>query len=404
MKGFTIKLLTPRIRNELALEEITIAEALKAGGYRTFFAGKWHLGSEGHLPENQGFDINVGGGRWGSPPGGYYVPYKNPKIPDGPPGEYLTDRLGKEAAKFIEDHVQRFPNKPFFAYISFYAVHTPIQGCKRYIPLFKEKLASLPKPRRAGFVRERKGWTKLMQNNPVYASMIRAVDENVGKLLRLIKKLGIERKTCVFFFSDNGGLSTLFTKRRAPTSNYPLRAGKGWLYEGGIREPLIVRVPGVTKPGSICPVPVISNDFYPTILELAGLPLKGKVDGLSLVGLLKGNKTLPRSALFWHYPHYHGSAWAPGAAVREGSWKLIQFYEEDKVELYNLTLDEEERRDLASKRPDVRDRLLGLLKEWQKEVGAKLPKTNPFYRQTLGQEGTRKQSVPAGGCTEPMKR
>ena len=400
------KLLTPKIRNQLALEEITPAEALKQGGYHTFFAGKWHLGGKGYLPENQGFDINVGGGRWGSPPGGYYVPYRNPKLPDGPPGEYLTDRITKEAATFIRNHVERFPNRPFFAYVSFYAVHTPIQACKRQLPHFQAKLTALPKKSGPAFVRERRGWTKLRQDNPAYASMVRAVDENVGRLLDLLDELGISSKTIVFFFSDNGGLSTL-GRRWAPTSNAPLRAGKGWLYEGGIREPLIVRAPGITKPGSLCNVPVISNDFYPTILQLVGLPIPagGPVDGLSLVGLLKAGEKLKRDALFWHYPHYHGSMWAPGAAVRAGAWKLIRFYEEGKVELYNLADDPGERHDMASKAPAVRDRLIKLLEDWQQKVGAELPRPNPAYqRQAWGQPGTRTHSRPPAGSAPPPKR
>jgi arylsulfatase A-like enzyme len=211
--------------------------------------------------------------------------------------------------------------------------------------------------------------------------MVRAMDENVGRVLEQLKRLGLADNTVVIFMSDNGGLSTL-RRRGYPTCNLPLRAGKGWCYEGGIREPMIIRAPGITKPGTTCTVPVTSTDFYPTMLELAGLPPRPKqhIDGLSLMPLLAGGKTLPREAIYWHYPHYHGSAWAPGAAVRAGQWKLIEFYDEETVELYNLGTDIGERRDLARTMPEKRNELLGLLHDWQKRVGAKMPRPNPNYK------------------------
>ncbi len=372
-----MKLVGPPILNELPLAEVTIAEQLKGAGYRTFFAGKWHLGGKGYWPNQQGFDINKGGHSRGSPPGGYYVPYKNPALEDGPEGEYLTDRLTNESIHFLDG----VGSKPFLLYLSFYTVHTPIQACKRHIARFEAKAAALPKPTGPEQVPEGDGFTKTRQDDPAYASMIYAMDENVGRLLAKLDELGLDDNTMVFFTSDNGGLSTLFRRGR-PTSNLPLRAGKGWAYEGGLRVPLIVRCPGVTAPGSVSHATVISTDFYPTMLELAGLPLDPRrhPDGLSLVPLLGRSGSLGREAIFWHYPHYHGSAWKPGAALRAGDWKLIEFYEDRHVELYNLKSDLGERHDLAEKMPQKAAELTRLLHDWQRAVGAKMPVPNPNYK------------------------
>lgn len=365
------KLKTPADASELALSEVTIAEALKDAGYATFFAGKWHLGSNGFFPEEQGFDHNLGGHHRGSPPGGYYAPYKNPKLKDGPKGEYLTDRLTDETIQFIEAN----RDKPFLAYLSFYTVHTPIQACQRHLEKFKKKAAELPKQEGPAVKPERQGWTRQRQDNPAYASMVYALDENVGRLMDKLDELKLADNTVVIFTSDNGGLSTLFRKG-APTSELPLRAGKGWCYEGGIRVPLIIRAPGVTTPGSECGEPVTSTDYFPTMLALAGLKLQPQLhrDGVNLLPLLQAEASLDRRAIFWHYPHYHGSAWTPGAAVRAGKWKLIEFYEYDTVELYNLEDDIGERNDLAARLPEQRDELLRRLRTWQKEVGARLPR------------------------------
>lgn len=370
-------LLGPPIHNELSLDEVTVAEALKAAGYKTFFAGKWHLGGEGFWPQQQGFDVNHGGHHRGSPPGGYYTPYKNPALSDGPEGEYLTDRLTNESIRFLEARAE----DPFLLYLSFYTVHTPIQECKRHIAKFEKKAAALPKLEGPEHVPEGEGLTKIRQDNPAYASMVYAMDENVGRVLDKLDELGLTDNTMVFFTSDNGGLSTL-RKRGYPTSNVPLRAGKGWCYEGGIRVPLMIRAPGVTEPGSLSSVPVTSTDFYPTILQLADLePVPAQhADGLSLVGLLRGRKELARQAIYWHYPHYHGSAWKPGAAVRCGPWKLIEFFEEQRVELYDLDNDLGERTDLAGKLPQKKAELLGMLHDWQKRMDAKMPRPNPDYR------------------------
>ncbi len=370
------KLLGPQDRHELPLSEVTLAETFKDHGYKTFFAGKWHLGSDGYFPEDQGFDINKGGHHKGSPPGGYYTPYRNPKLTNGPDGEYLTDRLTNESIQFMQTH----KDEPFFLYLSFYTVHTPIQACKRLIEENEQRVANTQFSGPVS-VKEREGHTKLWQHNAAFASMVQAMDENVGRLLAKIDALGLRDNTVIVFTSDNGGLSTL-RHPNAPTSNAPLRAGKGWCYEGGIRTPLIISAPGVTHAQSTCPFPVTSMDYYPTLLQLAGIPLKPDQhrDGISLVPLLKGVKSHNRRALYWHFPHYHGSTWTPGAAVRFGDWKLVEFFEEDTVELYDLGQDIGETQDLASAKPDVTRRLLGMLHQWQEDTEARMPQPNPNFK------------------------
>ena len=217
------------------------------------------------MPQDQGFDVNKGGHHRGSPPGGYYTPYKNPQLSDGPDGEYLTDRLTDESIKFITEH----RDQPFLVYLSFYTVHTPIQACRRHLEKFQKKKEDLPHADVADFIRERDGFTKQVQDNAAYASMVYALDENVGRLMQSLDELKLADNTVVIFTSDNGGLSTLFRKG-APTSELPLRAGKGWCYEGGIRVPLIIRAPGVTKAGTISEQPVTSTDYFATMLALAG--------------------------------------------------------------------------------------------------------------------------------------
>ena len=374
------RLIGPPIRNEMPLEEVTLAEALKEGGYQTFFAGKWHLGGPGYYPEDQGFDINIGGHALGSPPGGYYSPWKNPRLANGPEGEYLPDRLTDESIRFLH---QRNSEQPFLLYLAFYTVHTPIQASKRHVAQYRAAFDKLPVPDNPDDLRERLAWTRKRQDDPDYASMVHAMDENVGRLLDQLDQLKLSDYTVVIFMSDNGGLATLSARwRLAPTCNLPLRAGKGWCYEGGIREPMIIRAPGVTHPGGVCTTPVTSMDFYPTMLELAGLPARPKqhCDGLSLRPLLEGGRTLERDALFWHFPHHHSSDWTPGSAVRVGDWKLIVFYEEERVELYNLKGDPGEHFDLAGEQPAKRDELLKRLRQWQREVGAQLPRPNPEYQ------------------------
>lgn len=370
----TNKLIHPEDRDNLALKEVTIAEELKGHGYQTFFAGKWHLGNEGHWPTDQGFDINIGGHHRGSPPGGYYAPWTNPVLKSKKKGEYLTERLTEESIRFLEE---REDDKPFLLYLSYYNIHTPIQAYKKHIDHYQKKaekfLGGTPTNP------EHDALTRMRQDNPALASMVAAIDDSVGALLTKLDKLGLADDTVVIFFSDNGGLST--KAKMGPGSNTPHRAGKGWLYEGGIREPTIVRAPGVTKPGSVSDQPVVSMDFFPTMLELAGLPLKPNLhaDGRSLLPELTGKKGKPRP-LYWHYPHYHGSNWKPGASIRDGDWKLIKFYDQEKVELYNLKKDPSEKIDLAKQNSAKSKELENKLLAWQKQMNAKLPKPNPNYK------------------------
>lgn len=371
-------LLGPQDRNELALEETTLAEAIKNSGYKTFFAGKWHLGDEGFFPEDQGFDINKGGHHRGSPPGGYYAPYKNPRLSNGPDGEYLPDRLTDESIRFIEQN----RDSSFFLFLSFYTVHTPIQASRRHLAKFEAKAKNLTEPDSLQ-VAEGDGLTLTKQVRPDYASMVYAMDENVGRLLDKLKETGLYDNTVVIFTSDNGGLSTLPPRRNiAPTSVRPLRAGKGWLYEGGIRVPLIIRAPGLNIPGKN-DAPAISYDFYPTILSLAGLPPMPSqhIDGLDLSPLLKKEGSFDRENLYWHYPHYHGSAWKPGAAIRSGKWKMVEFHENGETELYNLEEDLGETKNLAREYPEKLEELKQKLHDWQRDTGAKFAQTNPNFTQ-----------------------
>ena len=368
-------LLHPDDLHELPLEEGTIAEALKSQGYQTFFAGKWHLGNEGHWPTDQGFDYNIGGNSKGSPPGGYYSPWKNPSLKSKRDGEYVTERLTEESIHFLQS---REPSQPFFLYLSYYNVHTPIQPYKERINHFESKAANLF-TRPAPPVKEHEGVSRVRQDNPAFASMVSAVDQSVGAILRELDQLDLTEETVVVFFSDNGGLCTL-SNREGPTSNAPLRAGKGWLYEGGVREPTIIRAPKITRPGSECHTPIVSMDFFPTILELAGLPQQAPLhlDGSSIVPLLKGEQIPPR-AHYWHYPHYHGSGWKPGASILEGGWKLIEFYHYNKVELYHLDQDLSEKNDLSLAEPKRVNDLRMKLRAWQETMNAQLPKKNSNY-------------------------
>ncbi|OGV66279.1 MAG: sulfatase [Lentisphaerae bacterium RIFOXYA12_FULL_48_11] len=368
----------PAIYNtQLNLEEVTIAEAMKEGGYSTGFFGKWHLGPETHWPEHQGFDVNMGGHSAGGPygPGKYFVPYGNPRLSDGPSGEHLPDRLAREAVRFVEKN--REQNKPFLAYLAFYSVHTPLMARKDLQEKYEKRLKELGSPE-SRFGDEPPRAVRLSQDHAIYAGMVEAMDQAVGKVLDALDKLGLADNTVVIFMSDNGGLST---SEGSPTSNLPLRAGKGWLYEGGIREPVIVRWPGVTKAGSICSSPISSVDFYPTILELAGLSprLVPHCDGMSFVPLLKG-ESMQRGPIFWHYPHYGNQGGAPGSAVREGPWKLIEWLENGgRYELFNLQNDIGEQNNLADQNPDKVRELSGKIKAWRKAAGALMPAKNPTY-------------------------
>jgi arylsulfatase A-like enzyme len=368
------RLLPAPYADRLALDSPTLAKALKSAGYATFFAGKWHLGPEGFWPENQGFDHNLGGVDRGGPygRGKYFVPYDNPRLKDGPEGEHLPDRLATETCRFIEAN----KDGRFFAYFSFYSVHTPLQSRPDLQKKYEEKRQRLGLEPAWG--KEDTREVRLVQEHAVYAGMVEAMDLAVGKVLAKLDELGLRENTLIVFTSDNGGLST---SEGSPTSNLPLRGGKGWMYEGGIRESLIVRWPAVVKPGSLISTPVSSPDFFPTLLEAAkAKPQPGqKLDGLSLMPVLQGGN-LPERTLFWHYPHYGNQGGAPTAAVRRGDWKLIEWMEDGRVELFNLAQDVSEKTDLASAEPERTAEMLAELRTFQQDVQARLPTPNPNFR------------------------
>jgi arylsulfatase A-like enzyme len=370
-------LLGPKDLDELPLEEITLAESLKVNGYKTFFVGKWHLGGDGYFPENHGFETNIGGHHKGSPPGGYYTPYKNPKLTDGPDGEYLTDRLTNESINFLDTIEQ----KPFFLFLTYYSVHTPIQPNRQYIAKFEKKLDGIG-DNEIAYKEEGNGITTLEQRNAAYASMLYALDKNIGRLIDKLKSQGLYDSTTLVFTSDNGGLST-FSKdrnRKAPTAVLPLRAGKGWLYEGGIRIPLLIKPSGYSGGARMSTEPVIGHDFYPTFLSLAGITTNSStIDGVDLSPILYENETLDRNELFWHYPHYHGSGWTPGAALLQGDWKLIEFHETATVELYKLSEDISETNDLSLEYPQKVVVLQDRLHRLQRSMNANTATVNPAY-------------------------
>jgi arylsulfatase A-like enzyme len=363
----------------LAASHTTLAEAFKARGYATMHAGKWHLGPEGSWPEDHGFDVNIGGNAAGGPYGGkkYFSPYGNPNLPDGPDGEHLPDRLASEVSKFITSHKDR----PFFIYLPFYSVHTPLMGRPDLVKKYQEKKAKLGL--KAAFAKEPPRENRTVQEHAVYAAMVEAMDQAVGKITRTLDELKLTDDTIVIFFSDNGGLST---SEGSPTSNLPYRAGKGWMYEGGIREPLIVRWPKTVKAGSRCDTPVTSTDFYPTLLQACGLdalPAQHK-DGTSFLNLLKApDAGHQREPLFWHYPHWGNQGGIPSAAVRDGKWKLIEFYWKKGIELYDLEADPGEQKNLAGANPDLVASLKTKLDAFRKETEALMPTPNPEAKMDL---------------------
>jgi arylsulfatase A-like enzyme len=364
---------------QLPLEEITIGEAFREAGYATGYVGKWHLGAELHLPAVQGFDFTFAVNHAGQP-GSYFPPYENPdwavtNVPDlegDPEGAYLTDRLTDVSLDFLE----RNRNRPFFFVLSHYAVHTPLEAKPEKVARYEEKAAALPTIGDAGFEAEGEAETKLRQDHPTYAGMIESTDESIGRILDKLEELAIDDRTVVVFVSDNGGLSTLMRRSfNQATANVPLRAGKGWLYEGGIRAPLIVKSPGRVEAGIVVETPAQSTDLYPTLLEMAGLPLRPEQhrDGLSLTPLLTEREVPERQTLFWHFPHYHGSGNRPGAAIRVGDMKLVEWFEDGSIELYDLSTDPGERHNLAGERPDLAADLHQRLVRWREEVGANMP-------------------------------
>jgi len=378
------RLLSTPYLHYLPREEKTVARALGDGGYQTWHVGKWHLGGEDYWPQHHGFDVNVGGWSAGMPRS-YFAPYHNPMLPDGPDGEYLTDRLSDEAVQLIKG---REPDRPFFLNLCYYTVHIPIQGKPALVEKYGAKAAALGLDQRDPFEtgehypcehkRDQRVVRRRFHSDPGYAAMVQSMDEGIGRVLAALDEEGIADDTVVLFTSDNGGLAT---SEGSPTCNAPLAEGKGWMYEGGTREPLIVRWPGVAAPDSLCTVPVTSTDFYPTFLEAAGLPPEPErhCDGISIVPLLRGEGKLAREAIFWHYPHYSNQGGRPGCSVRAGDYKLIEFFEDSHLELYHLRDDVGEAHDLAGDEPLVARHLQARLREWLADVGAKIPEPNPDW-------------------------
>lgn len=354
------KLKSPEWSRHLPLEERTIAEALKPAGYAAVSIGKWHLttpdGDPKFLADKQGFDRNLGGTFRGGPPS-YFSPYKLETLTDGPAGEYLTDREADETSRFIQENKDR----PFLLYLPHHAVHTPLQAKAEKIAKYKA-LADAQAP----------------QRNPVYAAMIESLDESIGRLMESLETAGVADRTVVLLTGDNGGWIP------STNTNLGLRAGKGTGYEGGVRVPFIVRWPGVTRAGTTCATPVFSCDIYPTLLEAARLkPASGQIlDGVSLLPLLKQARRSngwKRDTLFWHYPHYHTGGATPHSAIRQGDWKLLEYHEDMRVELYNLVVDPEEKTDLAGKEHSRAEKMRKRLHDWRRDAGAQMPTPNPNY-------------------------
>lgn len=357
-------------RDEMPLDEITIAQLLKQRGYATFFAGKWHLGEgNAYYPHNRGFDVNIGGYHRGGPYTGkkYFAPFNNPYIKvESPDGDHLPARLARETAAFIEENKAG----PFFAYLSFYSVHTPLIGRPDLVEKYKARAKLVPGEEFV-YLQNAEGAnhekTRVLQKHAVYAAMVEAMDEAVGKVLQQLEDSGVADKTIVVFTSDNGGLSTA---EGWPTSNLPLRGGKGWVYEGGIREPWLIRYPSVTRPGAVSKQPICSIDLYPTLAAAAKTEFDHAIDGVDLTPALRG-EALERDALFWHYPHYSNQRAFPGGAVRMGNLKLVERYEDGRVHLYDLDADPGELNDLADARPEDVTRLRHRLHSWYQSVDAK---------------------------------
>lgn len=365
------KLLQPKCVADLPYQEETLAEVLKKAGYLTALVGKWHLGDADFYPETQGFDINIGGTHWGAPQT-FFFPYKGqgrfqgefryvPGLQDGKPGDYLTDQLTDEAIKVIN----RAGEKPFFLYLAHHAPHTPIEAPADLVKHYEQKL----KP-------------ELNHTNPKYAAMIHNLDQSVGRILDQLEKQKLADKTIVVFISDNGGQIGNFAGTKI-TSNAPLRSGKGSLYEGGVRVPLLICGPGI-KSGEVCREPVYIADLFPTIADLTEMTAqtltKDSSDGKSLAGLLRSpDGHLERDELFFHYPHYYPTT-TPVGAIRKGDWKLLEYFEDQRVELYNLKDDLSESKDLSKAMPEQADRLRARLAEWRQSVDAQMPKVNPNYQ------------------------
>ena len=369
------KLLQAELPIGLPLDETIIAEPLKAAGYATASIGKWHLGGGRYGPQHRGFELNFAGGHWNAHKS-MFAPHPFVDVPGAQEGDYLTDALTRAALQFIETNREN----PFFLYLPYYAIHTPIQAKEDLIAHYADR--EDPSGR----------------NNATYAAMTEGVDRSVGQIVAKLEQLGLSGNTAIFFFSDNGGVPRL-------AFNGGLRSGKGFLWEGGIREPLIVKWPGVVPASVVESTPVTSVDFYPTILEIAGAAdvSRHTVDGVSLSPLLEHSAPLDRSEIFWHYPHYANAGSTPTGAIRQGDWKLMEFFEDGHVELYNLANDPAEQQDLAGDMPEKAGELRGLLARWRESVGAKPALPNPDYDPERATERYGVEYKPEWDETDPFR-
>lgn len=374
------KLLPAKYEHRLSERDTTLAEALLNAGYNTFFAGKWHLGSEGSYPGQHGFEINRGGWEKGSPIGGYFSPWENPSLPNLENGENLSMRLAKETSEFI----RRQKDSTFFAFLSFYAVHGPIQTTEQKWQKYRNK-AKMKALAKSGYKMERVLPIRQVQDNPIYAGLVESMDDAVGVVLQSLIDNGLENNTIVVFTSDNGGVAS---GDSFSTSNLPFRGGKGYQWEGGIREPYIIKVPWLSHGRKTSSYPVTGTDFYPTLLDFAGLELMPyqHQDGLSLRPLLEGEEMSIERPLYWHYPHYGNQGGNPSSILQEQGWKLIHYWEDGNDELYNLVADPGEQLDVASQHPERTREMAGKLLKWLASVGANMPESDPEYDMLLAKE------------------
>ena len=362
------KLSVPNWTMYLEAKEYTIAEAFKDGGYKTAHFGKWHLGEkEENWPENQGFDVNIGGWKKGAPHKdkkkgytGYFSPYGNPRMQDGPKGEYLTERLTDEVCEYIDEN----DDSPFFINFWMYNVHMPLQAKQEKIAKYKKLVDPTAR-----------------HKNPSYAAMVEHVDEAVGQVIAKLKEKGLYKNTIILFASDNGGL--VGRSKKPVTSNAPLRNGKGDIYEGGVRIPTIIYAPKQQFENKKIDLPIISMDYYPTLMDLAGISSEKTkaqtLDGKSLLPLLSDNTAIERQAIYWHYPHYHQEGGVPYSAIRMGDWKLIQNFEDNNYELYNLAQDIEEADNCKRDYPEQFEVLKKKLEDWRTKVNAQVVTENTNF-------------------------
>jgi arylsulfatase A-like enzyme len=299
--------------------------------------------------------------------GSYFGPFPMPGLENRGKEHYLTEELTAGAEKFIGDSAQA--RQPFFLYLPHYAVHTPLDAREEAVAKYRAKSGNKDFP------------------DPRYPAMVESFDQSLGRIRKKLAEAGVAKNTVIIVTSDNGGLRYEGTSKKLVTDNSPLRAGKGHLYEGGIRAPLIVYWPGVTKAGAIYSTPVSSIDLFPTVLDMTGVPSPSRVDGVSLAGLLRNGRAPQREELYWHYPNYSNQGGVPSGAVRLGDWKLIEFYEDGRLELFNLKSDPGEKRNMSKAEPSRTAALHALLNRWRSDVNATMPAPNPAYDPAKADQG-----------------